>query len=85
MAIDPMKVWERYFGSAEEGTDYCGARIVRIAHDQPTSDYRWEVDHIVPRRHGGTNRLSNLRPLHWENNQAKGDRLDGQWRCARTG
>lgn len=25
----------------------------------------WEIAHIVPLSQGGTNNLSNLRPLHW--------------------
>jgi 5-methylcytosine-specific restriction endonuclease McrA len=38
-----------------------------------TSQYGWEVDHINPVSRGGSDALSNLQPLHWENNRKKGD------------
>ena len=84
MAYDPMEVWENHFGSKTEVKDFCGATIYKSAHDNPNSRYGWEVDHIIPASRGGTDHLSNLRPLHWENNDAKGDALDGFWTCART-
>ncbi len=41
--------------------------------------YGWEIDHIIPVAHEGSDDISNLQPLHWENNAAKGDQLD--WEC----
>lgn len=38
------------------------------------SKYGWEIDHIVPQSKGGTDDLSNLQPLQWENNVRKGDK-----------
>jgi hypothetical protein len=38
-----------------------------------TSQYGWEVDHIVPVSLYGSDQLSNLQPLHWQNNRRKGD------------
>lgn len=53
--------------------DICGALIYYQQHGNRQSVYGWEVDHIIPVAHGGTDYIFNLQPLHWENNAAKGD------------
>ncbi len=40
---------------------------------------RWEVDHIVPRRRGGSDRISNLALSCHECNQEKGDRTAAEY------
>lgn len=35
--------------------------------------YGWEIDHIRPVAARGSDALSNLQPLHWQNNRKKGD------------
>jgi ATP adenylyltransferase len=48
------------------------------------ADERWlEVDHILPRRHGGTDDLSNLQALCYKCNANKGARDDSDLRAVR--
>jgi 5-methylcytosine-specific restriction endonuclease McrA len=69
-------VWEK--GKVVEGADRavwrkdeCLAWIGRSQYGNRKSQYGWEIDHITPESEGGTDALSNLRPLQWENNASK--------------
>jgi hypothetical protein len=82
-------VWEkgaRIFGNDNPDlwrVDKCGARIFR--HDYgKTISTGWEIDHIDPVANGGGDELSNLQPLHWENNRHKGDDYPN-WTCLKKG
>lgn len=60
--------------------DWCGALIEWKQHGNTNSKYGWEVDHIKPQALGGSNNLSNLQPLQWENNRSKGVNYP-RWTC----
>src|SRR5438552_4427682 len=51
--------------------DAWGWTIVRQDYANTRSRYGWEIDHIIPLDHGGTDDLTNLQPLQWENNRRK--------------
>lgn len=60
--------------------DICGQVMLYTAHGDRSRQFGWEVDHIKPVASGGSDHLSNLQPLHWRNNAAKGD--SERWTCA---
>ncbi len=73
-------VWAK--GKTVEGNDSkkwrkdeCNAWISREKYGVRNSQYGWEIDHISP---GGSDTLSNLRPLQWENNV---DKSNGRLKC----
>ena len=59
--------------------DMCEASMQRTKYGK-TEQYGWEIDHIKPVSLGGSDDLSNLQPLQWENNRQKSDSYPN-WTC----
>lgn len=80
-----QKVWEKGIIVQDidlnsRRKDICGAWIDRNMYGDRSDQNNngWEVDHITPESDGGTNDLSNLRPLQWYNNVS---RQNGSLNC----
>ena len=83
---DKLAVWNKgeiiaNNDKAQWRKDQCGAWIDYSEHGNRNSQYGWEIDHITPSSKGGSDLLSNLRPLQWQNNMSKSD---GRLVCAIT-
>jgi hypothetical protein len=76
-------VWNK--GTPEQGfpsfrKDVCGTSMLNSKYGDRSSQFGWEIDHIKPVAKGGTDDISNLQPLQWENNVHKGDDYP-RWYC----
>jgi hypothetical protein len=64
--------------------DACGAWIDYNQYGQTVENGSgWEIDHIRPVAHNGSDSLDNLQPLQWENNRHKGDNWPN-WSCSKS-
>lgn len=60
--------------------DMCGKVMKCSDYGKTSSEYGWEIDHSRPVAKGGSDELSNLQPLQWEDNRRKGDMYP--WNCS---
>ena len=64
------KIAEGYNGNFYR-RDACGSWMQYTAHGETLSHFGWEIAYILPPEKGGTDDLSNLVPLQWQNHRNK--------------
>lgn len=84
--LEIQRVWNKAptaggYDPAEVRFDSCGAFIRRDQYGNTNSQFGWEIDHMFPASKGGSDELTNLQPLQWQNNRHKGDQWP-YWSCA---
>ncbi len=76
----------RFLHAASAHESWVSYRTVLNTEDLlPGDEKALEVDHIVPRKHGGEDVLENLQALCWQCNANKGDRDATDFRAIREG
>lgn len=83
-----LKLWRLRYGNESEIQDYTGKWIKRDHYEGSgiSSDYVWNIDHLIPKSRGGGDNQDNLVICHVETNEEKADRTswirydaDGDW------
>lgn len=83
-----LAVWNKAqiasgYDSSKTRKDHCNAWIKWDSYGNTTENgYGWEIDHIKPVAKDGGDELSNLQPLHWQNNRKKSDDYPASNYCA---
>lgn len=55
--------------------DYNGSLIYKSSYGK-TTEMGWEIDHIIPQSRGGSNDITNLRPVHYSINRSRGNKME---------
>jgi len=87
-ALEIATVWNKALGIPGQDMrlwrqDPCGAYMYRDHYGNTNSKWGWEIDHIQPVAHRGTDVMGNLQALQWQNNRRKGDNIGTNY-CAVT-
>lgn len=82
---DKLAVWQKAspasgFDPSIMRMDSCGALIAWSEYGKTVENGNgWEIDHINPVARGGTDIISNLQALQWQNNREKGDKITANY------
>jgi hypothetical protein len=67
--------WENEFGTNEVGYDFAGYEVRKSYYGQTSSEFGWDIDHILPSSMGGTDHYYNLQITQIDTNNQRGNRM----------
>lgn len=70
-----MRLWAKSFGKETKVKDYSGRVIAKGAYNDRSSEFGWNVDHVLPVSRGGTTADYNLVCCHIKTNDEKADKF----------
>ena len=79
-----FELWEKVFGNKEYAEDFSGGLMYKHAYGNPNYyEYRngqkiycgWNIHHVLPIAHGGSNSLENLVCVNIITNETAGDKI----------
>lgn len=70
-----MRIWNNTFGKCSKATDFAGREIAKAAYDDRSSNFGWNIDHILPQSKGGKTIESNLLCCHIATNDEKANKF----------
>lgn len=68
-----MRLWNKAFGKETKARDFAGRMMAKGAYDDRSSEFGWNVDHILPQSRGGVTADHNLVCCHIRTNDEKAD------------
>ena len=68
-----MRLWNKSFGKETKVRDFAGRMMAKGAYDDRSSEFGWNVDHILPQSRGGVTADHNLVCCHIRTNDEKAD------------
>ncbi len=79
--LDKATAWYKLraaigYPSEQYRLDACGQLIRWADYGNTNVSTGWEIDHIIPVAHGGTDLPQNLQALQWQTNRRKSDNVN---------
>lgn len=70
-----MRIWNKAYGKSSRVKDFAGREMVKAAYDDRSSEFGWNIDHVLPQSKNGKTNDSNLICCHIKTNDEKANKF----------